>query len=137
MPREKSKWGTHLGFTHYCGRTRYGAFIVKRKTEQKRLTRKLRKLRLDAKHRRHAPLAKQHRWWSSVLRGHYAYYGLPSNHRSLSAFHHQVRRLWYRALRKRSQRGLTWHRFQGLLELFPLPEPRITHSREALAVALG
>jgi hypothetical protein len=126
-----------LGFTHYCGWTRYGAFIVKRKTEQKRLTRKLRMLRLDAKHRRHAPLAKQHRWLSSVLRGHYAYYGLPSNHRSMSAFHHQVKRLWYRALRKRSQRGLTWHRFQGLLELFPLPEPRITHSREALAVGLG
>jgi hypothetical protein len=52
-------------------------------------------------------------------------------------FRHQVKRLWYRALSKRSQRGLTRHRFQGLLELFPLPEPRITHSREALAVGLG
>lgn len=27
-----------LGFTHYCGWTRYGAFIVKRKTERTRLT---------------------------------------------------------------------------------------------------
>ncbi|WP_246510449.1 hypothetical protein [Bradyrhizobium glycinis] len=30
-----------LGFTHYCGRTRDGRFIVKHKTEGKRLTHKL------------------------------------------------------------------------------------------------
>ena len=35
----------------------------------------------------------------SVLRGHYAYYGLPSNHRSLSVFRDEVTSLWYRALR--------------------------------------
>jgi len=126
-----------LGFTHYCGWTRYGAFIVKRKTERTRLTQKLRSLRLEARRRRHAPLVNQHRWLAAVLRGHYAYYGLPSNHRSLSAFRHQVKRLWHRALQRRSQRGLTWHRFQKILEFFPLPEPRITHSREALAVVLG
>ncbi|MER8505049.1 reverse transcriptase domain-containing protein [Mesorhizobium sp. M1142] len=34
-----------LGFTHYCGRTRDGRFIVKHKTEGKRLTRKLTALR--------------------------------------------------------------------------------------------
>ena len=126
-----------MGFTHYCGWTRYGAFILKRKTQRTRLTRKLNSLRLEAKRRRHAPLATQQRWLASVLRGHYAYYGLPANHRALSAFHHEVRRLWYRALRKRSQRGLTWVRFKRILELFPLPAPRITHSREALAVGPG
>jgi group II intron reverse transcriptase/maturase len=126
-----------LGFTHYCGWTRYGAFILKRKTQRTRFTRKLKNLRLEAKRRRHAPLAKQQRWLASVLRGHYAYYGLPANHRALSAFYQEVRRLWYRALRKRSQKGLTWSRFGRILELFPLPEPRITHSREALAVGLG
>ena len=68
-----------LGFTHYCGLTRYGTFIVKRKTERKRLTLKLRNLRREAKRRRHLPLAKQHRWLCSVLRRHCAYYGLPSN----------------------------------------------------------
>ena len=30
-----------LGFTHYCGRTRDGRFIVKHKTQSHRLTRKL------------------------------------------------------------------------------------------------
>jgi group II intron reverse transcriptase/maturase len=126
-----------LGFTHYCGWTRYGAFIVKRRTQRTRFTRKLKRLRIEAKRRRHSPLAKQQRWLASVLRGHYAYYGLPANHRALSAFYEEVKRLWYRALRRRSQRGLTWSRFRRILELFPLPEPRITHSREALPSGLG
>lgn len=34
-----------LGFVHYCGQTRDGRFIVKHKTEGKRLTRKLKAVR--------------------------------------------------------------------------------------------
>ncbi|UGY00580.1 hypothetical protein [Bradyrhizobium quebecense] len=45
-----------LGFTHYCGRTRDGGFIVKHKTEGKRLTRKLTALRHEAWRLMHAPL---------------------------------------------------------------------------------
>src|SRR5262245_15286771 len=37
-----------LGFTHYCGWTRDGRFIVKLKTQSKRLTRKLKALRQEA-----------------------------------------------------------------------------------------
>src|SRR4051812_27581910 len=36
-----------LGFTHYCGWTRDGRFIVKHKTQSKRLTRKLTALRQE------------------------------------------------------------------------------------------
>ncbi len=55
------------------------------------------------------------------------YYGLPSNFRMLKKFHEQVHQLWYRALQRRSQRGLSWDRFRTLLERFPLPRPMITH----------
>jgi len=65
-----------LGFTHYCGRTRDGRFVVKRKTHSKRLTSKLNALRQEAKRRMHTPVSDQHRWLCQVLRGHYAYYGL-------------------------------------------------------------
>jgi len=77
----------------------------------------------------HAPMAEQQRWYASILRGHYAYYGLPNNSRALSAFHQEVRRIWFRCLRQRSQkaRNLTWDRFKAMLERFPLPLPRITH----------
>ena len=116
-----------LGFTHDCGRTRDGRFVVKRQTQSKRLTRKLPELRHEARERRHTPIADQHTWLSQVLRGHSASYGLPSHFRLLMAFYEQLRDLWYRALRRRSQRGLTWDRFHALLERFPLPSPRITH----------
>ena len=76
-----------LGFTHYCGWTRDGRFIVKHKTQSKRLTRKLTALRQEAWQHMHAPMAEQQRWYASILRGHYAYYGLPNNSRALSAFH--------------------------------------------------
>jgi RNA-directed DNA polymerase len=47
---------------------------------------------------------------ASVLRGHYVLYGLPSNLDRLGAFYKEVRRIWYRAPRRRSQRRLTWER---------------------------
>ena len=116
-----------LGFTHYCGRTRDGRFVVKRKTHSKRLTSKLNALRQEAKRRMHTPVSDQHRWLCQVLRGHYAYYGLPSNFRCLMGFLHQTRRVWFNALRRRSQRRLNWETFGVLLAHFPLPLPRITH----------
>ena len=60
-----------LGFTHYCGWTRDGRFIVKRKTQSERLRRKLKAVRQEAWRLMHAPLAEQHRWFASILRGHY------------------------------------------------------------------
>ncbi len=50
-----------LGFTHYCGWTRDGRFIVKHKTQSNRLTRKLTAVRQEAWRLMHAPLAEQHR----------------------------------------------------------------------------
>lgn len=116
-----------LGFVHYCGWTRDGRFVVKRKTHSKRLTAKLKSLRAEARRRMHMPVADQHRWLCQVLRGHYMYFGLPSNFRSLEAFYREVRLLWFRALRRRSQRRMNWDGFGRVLESFPLPAPRITH----------
>ena len=117
-----------LGFTHYCGRTRDGRFMVQRKTQGKRMTRKLKDLRQEMARRRHHRLRDQHGWLSSVLRGYYAYYGITGNSRSLWRFYEQVKRAWLRALRRRGQRHrLTWQRYDALLEAFPLAKPRIVH----------
>jgi RNA-directed DNA polymerase len=118
-----------LGFTHYCGWTRDGRFIVKHKTQSKRLTRKLKAVRQEAWQLMHAPMAEQQRWYASILRGHYAYYGLPHNWRALNGFHQNLRLIWFRCLRWRSQKGrrLGWDQFKALLERFPLPLARITH----------
>ena len=58
-----------LGFTHYCGRTRDGRFVVKRKTQSKRLTTKFRSLWTAARRRMHMPVRDQHQWLAQVLRG--------------------------------------------------------------------
>jgi group II intron reverse transcriptase/maturase len=45
-----------LGFTHYCGKTRSGKFVVKRKTQVKRMVRKLKEIREEMQRRMHAPV---------------------------------------------------------------------------------
>lgn len=93
-----------------------GRFIVKHKTEGKRLTRKLTALRQDAWRLMHAPMAAQHMWFAAVLRGHYGYYGRPHNYPALCGFHRQMRRIWLRCLRRRSQksRRMGWSEFETL-----------------------
>lgn len=116
-----------LGFAHYCSQSRDGRFVVKRKTQGGRLARKLKAVRKEAWRRMHEPVAEQHTWLCQVLRGHYAYYGLPCNLPALKSFWHEVQRIWHRMLRRRSRKTrLTWPCFCGLLTHFPLPPPRIT-----------
>jgi RNA-directed DNA polymerase len=128
-----------LGFTHYCGWTRDGRFMVKHKTQSKRLSRKLTALRQEAWRIMHAPLAEQHRWYVSVLRGHYGYFGMPHNWRSLNGFLQEVRRIWFNCLRRRSQknRRMGWDWFEALTARLPLPQPRITHPWTPRAAQCG
>ena len=68
----------------------------------------------------------QGRWLASVLRGHFAYYAVPGNDAPAS-FLYQVRRLWFRALRRRSQRHLlTWERMDRIATRW-LPPARVMH----------
>ena len=76
----------------------------------KRLTRKLKAIRQEMKARLHAPVKVQHQWLCQVLRGHYGYYGVIFNSRSLHAFYEGVKRSWLKALQRRSQKSrMNWH----------------------------
>jgi group II intron reverse transcriptase/maturase len=92
-----------LGFTHYCGKTLDGRFMVHRNTQRGRMVRKLKELRLKLKRRRHTPIREQHSWLSRVLRGNYAYYGVTDNTYGLRRFLSQAVRAWHAAIRRRSQ----------------------------------
>jgi RNA-directed DNA polymerase len=118
-----------LGFTHYCGTTRRGKFMVKRKTQAKRMVRKLKELRVEMRKRWHARVPEQYAWLSQVLRGHYGYYGVIFNYRALNQFYQLVKRMWFKALMRRSQTSrLNWNKFSRLLTVFPLPQPTIHQS---------
>jgi RNA-directed DNA polymerase len=123
-----------LGLTHYCGRARDGRFLLCQKTQRKRMIRKLKELRLEMWRRMHRPLRDQHAWLCSVLRGHYAYFGISGNSTALGRFRLQVMKAWRRVLLRRSQRPkLSWERFNAILKVFPLPIGRVHGWRQQMA----
>jgi RNA-directed DNA polymerase len=116
-----------LGFTHVCGRTRDGRFTVKRITIKERMRAKLREVKTELRRRMHLPIPEVGRWLGSVVRGHLAYFAVPGNSDALVAFVDQVKRLWLKVLRRRSQKAnLTWERMTRLAGIW-LPRPRVTH----------
>src|SRR5262249_52459007 len=116
-----------LGFTHISGKTRAGRFALKRKTIAKRMRTKLREVKAELMRRLHLPIPMVGRWLGSVVRGHLAYYAVPGNSEAVHEFSQQVKRLWTRTLRRRSQRGrATWERMRRLIDRW-LPRPRVLH----------
>lgn len=102
-----------LGFTHKCGRTRRGRFIVIRQTMRRRAHAKLREVKAALWRRMHQTIAEQGAYLRSVLLGHMRYFGVPMNTWAMNTFRLEVARLWYRMLRRRSQRHrLNWERMQ-------------------------
>jgi group II intron reverse transcriptase/maturase len=119
---------TFLGFTHICGSTRKGWFKDLRQTIGKRLRAKLKELTSELRWRLHRPTSEVGEWLKAVLTGHYRYYGVPGNLPALSKFRYEVARLWYRALRRRSQKTTVTWAVISRLERQWLPLPRVMHA---------
>ena len=61
-----------------------------------------------------------------VLRGHYAYYGVAGNLRSLLKVYQALQRYWRKMLCSRSRDGrLSWARFNQIKERNPLLRPKL------------
>src|SRR6516165_4772640 len=72
----------------------------------------------------HQTIPDQGHWLRQVVTGHFVYYAVPTNSRSLSAFRHYVIDLWRRTLRRRSQKdGVTWERMTKPTTGFPPAHP--------------
>lgn len=130
--RDAKKWGRKvetiyfLGFTHYCTRNRKGNFMLGRKTEKSRLKRSLQKLQELLRDVRHSEIREQAQVINQVLRGHYAYYGLGGNHRSLWAVYRHTEKYWYKMLKSRCRKSnMTWGRFSKIKEYYPLKLPEL------------
>ena len=125
-----------LGFTYYWGRSRKGKWIVQRKTAGDRLTRALRAVSTWCRRNRHAPLRGQQAVLRRKLLGHYGFYGITGNARSLALFYYTVKRLWMKWLNRRGGRRLNWACFARLLARYPLPAARVVHSIYAAKAAI-
>ena len=120
---------TFLGFTHYWGRSRRGAWVVKRKTARNRFNRAVKTAARWCRTHRHQPLGEQHRRLNLMLRGHYSYYGITGNYLALDRYRQALLRTWRKWLHRRSQRArMTWTRFYGVLGRYPLAPPVVVHS---------
>jgi RNA-directed DNA polymerase len=116
-----------LGFTHICKRSRRGKFTIHVRTMRKRLKRSLAKVTTWCEEHRHDPVEEQRSALNRKLRGHYQYYGRPTNYRSLWQFYRATRKIWKNWLSRRSRkRTLTWRKFEQLLARHPLIRPFIT-----------
>jgi len=118
-----------LGFTHYCGLSRKGRFLVGRRTSAKKFRkacaqikewlRKIRVIRIS-------------HWWpvlAAKLRGHYNYYGVSGNSRMIANFGYRTIRAVYKWLNRRSDRkSCNWEQLNAYLAHYPLPRPRIVHN---------
>ena len=116
-----------LGFTHICGKTKRGKFMILRQTVRKRMQAKLQVVKTALRRRMHDPVSEVGEWLKSVVGGHIRYFGVPGNRYALAYFRLTVSRLWHRALTRRSQKGrVQWKRMQRLIHRW-LPPAHICH----------
>ena len=116
-----------LGFTHICGTSRRGTFLILRHTVRERLREKLRQVKETIWRMMHRPIAEQGLYLKRVVNGFLNYFAVPTNSRAINSFYRHVGWYWCRALRRRGQISrLTWQRMKRLTDLW-LPPARIRH----------
>ncbi len=121
---------TFLGFTHYWGKSRKGAWVPKRKTSKESFRRGVQRVTDWLRGHCHWPIHVQHQRLVRMLRGHYAYFGVTGNANCLSRYRYVVMKLWFRWLNRRSHRGrLPWPRYlRMIIQRYPLPAVVVVHS---------
>ena len=94
---------------------------------KKRFRTKLKAVKAELLYRLHHPIPDVGKWLKSVVQGYYRYHAVPGNARILWAFRFHVARLWFRTLKRRSQRHrMNWTRMTRIINRW-LPIPQILH----------
>ena len=127
-----------LGFTHYCYTPRSGGFGLGRKPVSKRVNRTLKRIGAELRRRMHHNPYEVAKWLGRILNGWLRYYAVPTSFPSLKRFELRLRRMWLRALRRRSQvdrtkldkLGRVANAYWPTLKiLHPWPEQRFSRQR--------
>ena len=118
-----------LGFTHYKGKSRKGKSIMKRKTSKKKLTKSITQTEEWIKENRHRKLKELITELNVKMRGHYNYYGITFNNKSIHSFYIQIRRKLHKWLNRRGGKTVwTWDKFFLLIDKwYPLLRPKLYH----------
>ncbi len=118
---------TFLGVEFRWGTSCNGKDIIKRRTDRKKLRKSLRDFSEWCKENRNERIRKQATAVALKLKGHYNYFGLAGNYRSLAQYYEAVLHIWYRWLNRRSQRrSYNWAEFKRMTKVYGIPGPRTT-----------
>jgi hypothetical protein len=79
-------------------------FILHRPKDD-RMRAKLKAIKMELRKRMHDPVAQTGAWVKQMLQGHLNYYAVSGNRPGLWWFCNQVRWLWFKTLRRRSQKA--------------------------------
>lgn len=119
-----------LGFTHYCSKSRKSNFLLKAKTSRKKFNKRIKELNQWLKATRNV-LRIEDIWKTLTLKltGHYNYYGISGNSRSIQTYHYWVLLLTFKWLNRRSQKqSFNWEQFTEYLKRYPLPKPALVYN---------
>jgi RNA-directed DNA polymerase len=124
---EKPQEFTFLGLTFFCGKTRHGAFKVKRKTSRKKLRQSLARFtEWLRRYRNLLPTGALLRQAKARVQGHLNYYAITDNAESCQLYLHLTRRGLFKWLNRRSQRkSYTWDGFLQALRHVGWPQARV------------
>jgi hypothetical protein len=112
--------------------------MVKQITAKGRFARALAAVSDWCRKNRHWSIRGQHKHLSSMLRGHFAYYGVGGNDRRLRWFARQVVRIWQKWLSRRDRQSVVrWTRLNEILRRYPLPRAKIFHPYAAASETLS
>lgn len=115
-----------LGFTVHWRRAQTGSWVPSFKTRTARLRRAITAVADWCRSHRHEPVKQQHAALTRRIEGHFRYFGVNGNVRSLRKLVRHVARAWRKWLSRRGQRTpMRWERFQDMLRVYPLPVPRV------------
>ncbi len=136
---KKPETFTFLGFTHYCGQTRYGAFKVKRLTSRKKIRVKLREMKEWLRQSRcRLKAGELLRQAKARFQGHLNYYAITDNYRLCQRYGCQVELLLYKWLNRRSQRrSYSWERFRDALVWVQWPRVHVIHNLDPFRRVVG
>jgi len=115
-----------LGFTHRWARSKAGAWVVRRRTATGRPSRALVRVWAWCRAHRHDPVGEQRDALAAKLRGHYGYYGVTGNSRSLGRFWEGALRGWRRWLDRRGgPQARDVPGWRAFLARMALPRPKL------------
>lgn len=124
---QKTGTFSFLGFTHYCSCTPKGRYKIGRKTEKRRFNGSLKRAKALLKKIRNQHKLKE--IWEKIsqkLIGHYRYFGVSGNYRSLGMYYFRIVRLLFKWLNRRSQKkSYNWEEINKYLKTHSLPRPKI------------